>query len=262
MARRRRTATCNGSCSVASTRGTRRGRRPSAGTARMWRVRCRTHSRPRVMEAPVLSAPGTQGWRSGRDASGEAEGSEKVMVDTTGGMPSVEVMLASDVMRRATYRSTSETEALVFGYAIADTDGTHGAVQVMPDSLERAGSHRGRVDGARRGARSSGGEPHGAAAAAIAGADGALREGAGAASGCGRPLQLRGALRRARGVGLSLDGGAAVPGEVGDGGAAPGGGEQPCVGGARGAVGGGGRGGGAGADGGLRRGACGVHGRR
>ena len=126
-------------------------------------------------------------------------------------------------------------------------------------------SHRGRVDGARRGARSSGGEPHDAAAAARGCADGALREGAGAASGCGRPLQLRGALqRRARGVELSLDGGAAVPGEGGrgDGGAAPGGGEQPCVGGARGAVGGGGRGGGAGADGGLRRGACGVHGRR
>ena len=107
-------------------------------------VRCRPHSRPRVMEAPVLSAPGTQGWGPGEMLQVKLKFSEKVKVDTTGGMPSVEVMLGSDVMRRATYRSTSETEALVFGYAIVDTDGTHGAVQVMSDSLETRG---GRIEG-------------------------------------------------------------------------------------------------------------------
>ena len=106
-------------------------------------VRCRPPSRPRVMEAPVLSAPGTQGWGPGEMLQVKLKFSEKVMVDTTGGMPSVEVMLG-DVMRRATYKSTSETETLVFAYQIADTDGMHGKVQVMPDSLETRG---GRIEG-------------------------------------------------------------------------------------------------------------------
>ena len=121
-----------------------KGQKAQCGHSEDVGVRCRPHSRPRVMEAPVLSAPGTQGWGPGEMLQVKLKFSEKVKVDTTGGMPSVEVMLGSDVMRRATYRSTSETEALVFGYAIVDTDGTHGAVQVMSDSLETRG---GRIEG-------------------------------------------------------------------------------------------------------------------
>ena len=61
--------------------------------------------------------------------------SQPVQVDTTGGAPSVEVLLSGTDARQALYVRGSGTGQLVFGYTLAAGDGEHSSLLVEPDSL-------------------------------------------------------------------------------------------------------------------------------
>ena len=61
--------------------------------------------------------------------------SQPVQVDTTGGTPSVPVLLSGTASRQAVYLSGSGAGRLVFGYTLTDTDGEHSSLLVDPNSL-------------------------------------------------------------------------------------------------------------------------------
>ena len=61
--------------------------------------------------------------------------SEAVTVDTTGGTPSIGLDLGGTESRNAPYLRGSGTTALVFGYTLTATDGTHSSMLVPIDSL-------------------------------------------------------------------------------------------------------------------------------
>ena len=73
--------------------------------------------------------------------------SEAVTVDTTGGTPSIGLDLGGTESRRAPYLRGSGTTALVFGYTLTATDGSHTSLLVPIDSLALNG---GTIDKARR----------------------------------------------------------------------------------------------------------------
>ena len=61
--------------------------------------------------------------------------SRPVQVDTTGGTPSVKVLLSGTDARQATYLRGSGSGRLVFGYTLANGDGEHGSLLVDPNTL-------------------------------------------------------------------------------------------------------------------------------
>ena len=56
-------------------------------------------------------------------------------MDTTGGTPSLPVVLSGTASRQALYLRGSGTRQLMFGYTLADADGTHSSLLVAPNSL-------------------------------------------------------------------------------------------------------------------------------
>ena len=65
--------------------------------------------------------------------------SRPVRVDTTGGAPSVKVRLGGTMEREAAYLRGSGSGRLVFGYTLADADGTHDSLLVGPNALSLNG---------------------------------------------------------------------------------------------------------------------------
>ena len=65
--------------------------------------------------------------------------SQPVQVDTTGGTPSVEVLLSGTDAKQARYARGSGTDELVFGYTLAAGDGEHNSLLVDPNSLRLNG---------------------------------------------------------------------------------------------------------------------------
>ena len=61
--------------------------------------------------------------------------SQPVQVDTTGGTPSVEVLLSGTDAKQARYVRGSGTGQLVFGYTLSAGDGEHNSLLVDPNSL-------------------------------------------------------------------------------------------------------------------------------
>ena len=61
--------------------------------------------------------------------------SQPVQVDTTGGAPSVEVLLSGTDAKQARYVRGSGTGQLVFGYTLSAGDGEHNSLLVDPNSL-------------------------------------------------------------------------------------------------------------------------------
>ena len=65
--------------------------------------------------------------------------SQPVQVDTTGGTPSVEVLLSGTDAKQARYARGSGTGQLVFGYTLSAGDGEHNSLLVDPNSLRLNG---------------------------------------------------------------------------------------------------------------------------
>ncbi len=91
---------------------------------------------PTITGAPALSESGSDGaWTGGETAEVTLTFSEAVTVDTTGGTPSIGLDLGGTESRRAPYLRGSGTTALVFGYTLTATDGSHTSMLVPIDSL-------------------------------------------------------------------------------------------------------------------------------
>ena len=61
--------------------------------------------------------------------------SQPVQVETTGGTPSMEILLSGTDAKQALYARGSGTGQLVFGYTLTAEDGEHNSLLVEPDSL-------------------------------------------------------------------------------------------------------------------------------
>ena len=91
---------------------------------------------PTITGSPALSESGSDGtWTVGATVEVTLTFSEAVTVDTTGGTPSIGLDLGGTESRRATYLRGSGTTALVFGYTLTATDGSHTSLLVPVDSL-------------------------------------------------------------------------------------------------------------------------------
>ena len=91
---------------------------------------------PTITVSPALSESGSDGtWTVGATVEVTLTFSEAVTVDTTGGTPSIGLDLGGTESRRATYLRGSGTTALVFGYTLTATDGSHTSLLVPVDSL-------------------------------------------------------------------------------------------------------------------------------
>ncbi len=97
---------------------------------------------PTVDGTPALSGAGDDGsWSEGEKVGVTVTFSEAVEVDTTGGTPTIGVVLGGPggAARSATYESGSGTTELVFGYTLVVGDGTHEHMAVTPNSLAAGG---------------------------------------------------------------------------------------------------------------------------
>ena len=91
---------------------------------------------PTITGSPALSESGSDGaWAAGATVEATLTFSEAVTVDTTGGTPSIGLDLGATESRRAPYLRGSGTTALVFGYTLTATDGSHTSMLVPIDSL-------------------------------------------------------------------------------------------------------------------------------
>ena len=91
---------------------------------------------PTVSGTPAVSASGDDGeWAPGETVEVTLTFSEAVTVDTAGGTPSVGISLGGTQARNALYLRGSGTTELVFGYTLANGDGSHSSMFVTPDSL-------------------------------------------------------------------------------------------------------------------------------
>ena len=91
---------------------------------------------PTITGSPALSEAGSDGaWAAGATVEATLTFSEAVTVDTTGGTPSIGLDLGATESRRAPYLRGSGTTALVFGYTLTATDGSHTSMLVPIDSL-------------------------------------------------------------------------------------------------------------------------------
>ena len=89
-----------------------------------------------IIGVPAFNGPGPDNaWGAGEAVEVTFNFSRPVQVDTTGGAPSLPVLLSGTATRQALYLRGSGTRQLVFGYTLADADGTHSSLLVAPDSL-------------------------------------------------------------------------------------------------------------------------------
>ena len=91
---------------------------------------------PTVEGTPGLSASGSDGsWAPGQTVEAIVTFSEAVTVETSSGTPSITLTLGGTLEQSARYTRGSGTEALVFVYTLSESDGSHTAMGVKPDSL-------------------------------------------------------------------------------------------------------------------------------
>ena len=91
---------------------------------------------PTVEGTPGLSASGSDGsWTPGQTVEAIVTFSEAVTVDTSSGTPSITLTLGGTLEQSASYTRGSGTKALVFAYTLSESDGSHTAMGVKPDSL-------------------------------------------------------------------------------------------------------------------------------
>ena len=91
---------------------------------------------PTVEGTPGLSASGSDGsWAPGQTVEATVTFSEAVTVDTSSGTPSITLTLGGTQQQSASYTRGSGTETLVFVYTLSESDGSHTAMGVTPDSL-------------------------------------------------------------------------------------------------------------------------------
>ena len=89
-----------------------------------------------IIGVPTFNGPGPDNsWGAGEAVEVTFIFSRPVQVDTTGGAPSLPVLLSGTATRQALYLRGSGTRQLVFGYTLVDADGTHSSLLVAPDSL-------------------------------------------------------------------------------------------------------------------------------
>ena len=89
-----------------------------------------------IIGVPAFNDPGPDNaWRAGEAVEVTFTFSRPVQVETTGGAPSLPVLLSGTASRQALYLRGSGTRQLVFGYTLAGADGTHSSLLVAPDSL-------------------------------------------------------------------------------------------------------------------------------
>ena len=91
---------------------------------------------PTVEGTPGLSASGSDGsWTPGETVEAIVTFSEAVTVVTSSGTPSITLTLGGTLEQSARYTSGSGSKALVFVYTLIESDGSHTAMGVSPDSL-------------------------------------------------------------------------------------------------------------------------------
>ena len=91
---------------------------------------------PTVEGTPGLSASGSDGsWTPGETVEAIVTFSEAVTVDTSSGTPSITLTLGGTQQQSASYTRGSGSKALVFVYTLIESDGSHTAMGVKPDSL-------------------------------------------------------------------------------------------------------------------------------
>ena len=89
-----------------------------------------------ITGAPSVSKAGAdEQWTPGETVQATVTFSEAVTVDISGGRPAITLTLGGTQERGASYVDGSGTEALVFAYTLIESDGTHPAMGVSPDSL-------------------------------------------------------------------------------------------------------------------------------
>ena len=109
---------------------------PSSSTVQQTGSGTQGAEAPTITGSPALSEAGADSaWTAGETAEVTLTFSEAVTVDTTGGTPSIGLDLGGTESRSATYLRGSGTTALVFGYTLTATDGSHTSLLVPIDSL-------------------------------------------------------------------------------------------------------------------------------
>ena len=89
-----------------------------------------------IIGVPVFNDPGPDNaWRAGESVEVIFTFSQPVQVDTTGGDPSLPVLLSGTAERQALYLRGSGSRQLVFRYTLTDADGAHSSLLVEPNSL-------------------------------------------------------------------------------------------------------------------------------
>ena len=89
-----------------------------------------------IIGVPTFNGPGPDNsWGAGEAVEVTFIFSRPVPLSTTGGAPSLPVVLSGTATRQALYLRGSGTRQLVFGYTLADADGTHSSLLVAPDFL-------------------------------------------------------------------------------------------------------------------------------
>ena len=100
-----------------------------------------------IIGVPVFNDAGPDNaWRAGESVEVIFTFSQPVQVDTTGGDPSLPVLLSGTAERQALYLRGSGSRQLVFGYTLTDADGAHSSLLVEPNSLALNGGSIHRVD--------------------------------------------------------------------------------------------------------------------
>ena len=96
----------------------------------------RSRAAPTVEGTPGLSASGSDGsWTPGETVEASVTFSEAVTVDTSSGTPAITLTLGGTQQQSASYTRGSGSKALVFVYTLIESDGSHTAMGVKPDSL-------------------------------------------------------------------------------------------------------------------------------
>ena len=91
---------------------------------------------PTVEGTPGLSASGSDGsWTPGETVEAIVTFSEAVTVVTSSGTPAITLTLGGTLEQSARYTRGSGSKALVFVYTLIESDGSHTAMGVTPDSL-------------------------------------------------------------------------------------------------------------------------------
>ena len=89
-----------------------------------------------ITGVPTFNDPGDDGvFGPGETVEVTLAFSQPVQVETTGGAPSMEILLSGTDAKQAQYLRGSGTLQLVFGYTLTAEDGEHNSLLVEPDSL-------------------------------------------------------------------------------------------------------------------------------